>query len=244
MPEALQTRARFLHHQLKRLAFFNAFVNAVLDENLCESLFVKQVSCFWRSISSSRRRKPGASRVAPQDSLTVIPTGTFSQITRKSIHRDFAVRIGVELANGIFRVDISWQRNLNGDVFRRVVVNSSDLDAVVLCRTLNGGHQRLRGRRRRTSLMITFLSPSGSIRALRRMRPAPSSYSLTSIMPPWENPDRAGMGDFPDGDLRFQQFAKLCGKMRVIMPTAMPSDPSISNAGTLQGGALVQTATS
>ena len=87
-----------------------------------------------------------------------------------------------------------------------------------------------------TSRMITCLSPSASILARTRICPRPSSYSETSIRPPVWKSGKTWKGRSSRMAISASSSSqKLCGRMCVAMPTAMPSVPIISSAGTFAG---------
>ncbi len=91
-----------------------------------------------------------------------------------------------------------------------------------------------------TSRITSFCTPlTFSMRARTLTLPAPSSYSPTSIRPPW---GKSGYREI-FSPLRMETSAssssmKLWGRMVVDMPTAIPSAPSIRSTGTLAGSSF------
>ena len=84
--------------------------------------------------------------------------------------------------------------------------------------------------------MTSLFFSRGSIAARTFTLPRPSSYSDTSIVPPsWKS------GYSTTGFLRIRSISacrssgKLCGRMAVESPTAMPSAPNMSSSGILAG---------
>ena len=77
---------------------------------------------------------------------------------------------------------------------------------------------------------------STSILARTTIRPLPSSYSETSIVPPSRKSGYSRKGSPRSSQICASRSSrKLCGMIVVAMPTAMPSLPSISRLGILTG---------
>ena len=66
--------------------------------------------------------------------------------------------------------------------------------------------------------------------------PAPSRYSRASIKPPvWKSGSNLKGCFFRMAIWAWSNSGKLCGRMRDAMPTAIPSVPSMSRRGSLDG---------